>query len=199
MPLFTGVNKAGGPPPKEGLRTIHIGVFIPTECQLLDAAGVDIFGSMSYEYLSLLESLVPKILIDSAPSVHIYYIGSVKPGESIPMSSNQSVIATNHYNDPEVAPGKLNIVYIPGPDPSADFPQGALNWLRAQGNTPGVDILSVCTGIFLCGAAGLLKGKDICGPRGAQDLLIQRGYEPKTMKGHELRWIQDGNFWSSGK
>ncbi|KAI0460204.1 hypothetical protein F5B21DRAFT_136343 [Xylaria acuta] len=196
MSIFKDINKLSGA--TDGRQVIRIGVFIPKDCQLLDAAGVDIFGSMSYEYLSVLDQMMPKVVIDSAPSVEIHYIGSVQAGESIPMTSNQTIVATNHYNDPEVAPGKLNIVYVPGPDPYADFPEGALEWLRKQGATEGVDILSVCSGIVLCGAAGLVKGRAICGPRGLQDYIKQKGYEPKSMRGHELRWIQDGNFWSSG-
>ncbi|KAI0486055.1 class I glutamine amidotransferase-like protein [Xylaria cf. heliscus] len=194
--IFKDVNKVSKA--TDGRQVVRIGVFIPADCQLLDAAGVDIFGSMSYEYLSVLNQMMPLPVIDSAPSVEIYYIGSVQPGESIPMTSNQAVVATNHYSDPEVAPGKLNIVYVPGPDPNAPFPEGALEWLRQQAATEGVDILSVCSGIVLCGAAGLLKGKSICGPRAMQDLIKSKGYEPKSMRGHELRWIQDGHFWSSG-
>ncbi|KAI1757298.1 hypothetical protein F4782DRAFT_223421 [Xylaria castorea] len=194
--IFENINKTSSA--TDGRQVIRIGVFIPTDCQLLDAAGVDIFGSMSYEYLSALEEFLPKAVVDSAPSVEIHYIGSVQAGESIPMTSNQAVVATNHYSDPEVAPGKLNIVYVPGPDPTAKFPEGALEWLRQQGATEGVDILSVCTGIILCGGAGLLKERAICGPRGMQDVIKQKGYGAKSMRGHELRWIQDGNFWSSG-
>ncbi|KAI0409596.1 class I glutamine amidotransferase-like protein [Xylaria palmicola] len=196
MPVFKDVNKVSRATGDR--KVIRIGVFIPTECQLLDAAGVDIFGSMSYEYLSVLADLIPKAVIDSAPSVEIHYVGSVPAGERIPMTSNQAVVATDHYSDAAVAPGKLDIVYVPGPDPSSEFPEGAIEWLRQQGATEGVDILSVCTGIVVCGAAGLLKGRDICGPRGMQDILRQKGYGPKSMRGHELRWIQDGNFWSSG-
>lgn len=197
MSVFTDINKVSRATGDR--KVLRVGVFIPTDCQLLDAAGVDIFGSMSYEYLSALGGdMLPPAVADSAPSVQIHYIGSVQPGERIPMTSNQAVVATNHYSDPEVAPGKLDIVYVPGPDPSGKFPEGAVQWLAQQGNTEGVDVLSVCTGIVLCGAAGLLKGKEICGPRGMQDALRQKGYEPRSMRGHELRWVQDGNFWSSG-
>ncbi|KAI1157166.1 class I glutamine amidotransferase-like protein [Nemania diffusa] len=196
MSIFTDVNKVARAP--DNRRVLRVGVFIPTDCQLLDAAGVDILGSMSYEYLSVLGEMVPKAAVDCAPSIQIHYIGSVQPGERIPMTSNQAVVATNHYSDAEVAPGKLDIVYVPGPDPSSKFPEGAVEWLAKQGATEGVDILSVCTGIVLCGAAGLLKGREICGPRGMQDILKQQGYEAKSMRGHELRWVQDGNFWSSG-
>jgi hypothetical protein len=52
-------------------KTVHIGVFIPTEAQLLDMACVDIFGSMSHEYLSQLPQLVPEALRNLAPCVQI--------------------------------------------------------------------------------------------------------------------------------
>ncbi|GAP85961.1 putative family protein [Rosellinia necatrix] len=196
MSIFTDINKVSRATGDR--RVIRIGVFIPVDCQLLDAAGVDIFGSMSYEYLSALKEMLPAAVIECAPSVQIHYIGSVPAGGRIPMTSNQAVVATNHYSDAEVAPGRLDIVYVPGPDPNAHFPEGAVDWLARQGATEGVDILSVCTGIVVCGAAGLLRGKEICGPRGYQDVLKQRGYVPRSMRGHELRWVQDGNFWSSG-
>ncbi|KAI1504429.1 ThiJ/PfpI family protein [Biscogniauxia marginata] len=181
-----------------GRHTVRIGVFIPRECQLLDASSVDIMGSMGYEYMEPLSKLVSQALIDLAPSVRIHYIGSVRAGEPIRLSSNVTIIATNHYSDPEVAPGKLDIVLVPGPDPFLDFPMASFEWLGAQGRTEGVDILSVCTGIFLCGEAGLLMDRTVCGPRGLQDLIKTKGYGEKALVGHELRWRQDGNFWSSG-
>lgn len=146
----------------------------------------------------MLTQMVPQAVIDLAPHVHIHYIGSVRAGEYIKVTSNESIVATNHYADAEVAPGKLDIVLVPGPDPFAVFEDAAVDWLRQQGNTPGVDILSVCTGILLCGEAGLLKGRTACGPRGLQDMIKSKGYGEKELVGHKYRWIQDGNFWSSG-
>ncbi|KAH8675708.1 ThiJ/PfpI family protein [Xylariales sp. PMI_506] len=179
-------------------KTVRIGVFIPTECQLLDQACVDVFASMSYEYLSLMSDIIPKVVIESAPSIKVYYIGSVKPGEHIPLTANQKIVATNHYTDPEVAPGQLDVVLVPGPDPKTRFEKPVLEWLADQGARDDTDILSVCTGIFLCGEAGLLKGKKICGPRGLQDIIREKYGEDITQLGAELRWVQDGNFWSSG-
>ncbi|KAI1640485.1 class I glutamine amidotransferase-like protein [Biscogniauxia mediterranea] len=182
-----------------GRHVVNVGVFIPTQCQLLDAACVDIIGSLSYEYISAaLRYFVPHAVLDQAPSVRIHYIGSVRAGETIPLSANELIVATNHFSDPEVAPGKLDIVLVPGPDPSGAFPEEALAWLRAQGHTEGVDVLSVCTGIFLCAEAGLIKGRSVCGPRGFQDRIREKGYGEKALLGHKLRWVQDGNFWSSG-
>lgn len=181
-----------------GKRTVRIGVFIPTECQLLDAASVDIMGSMGHEYMTMISHSMPKVIIDLAPSVEIHYIGSVKAGETIKLTSNETIVATNRFSDPEVAPGKLDIILVPGPDPTTKFPEDSIAWLRAQGDTPGVDILSVCTGIFICGQAGLLRGKNVCGPRALQDMIRAKGFGEKALLGDKYRWIQDGNFWSSG-
>ncbi|KAF9074362.1 ThiJ/PfpI family protein [Rhodocollybia butyracea] len=177
---------------------VRIGVFIPTWCQLLDQACVDILGSMSSQYMTILKGVVPQPIIDSAPTVHIHYIGSVKAGEPILISSNQQIIATNRYSDPDVAPGKLNIVLVPGPDPNDTFEKEGLEWLRKQSEAAGTDILSICTGIFICGEAGLLKGRTVCGPKGTQAILARKYGQDVVQKGAELRWVQDGNFWSSG-
>lgn len=142
---------------------------------------------------------MPKVIIDLAPSVEIHYIGSVKAGETIKLTSNETIVATNRFSDPEVAPGKLDIILVPGPDPTTKFPEDSIAWLRAQGDTPGVDILSVCTGIFICGQAGLLRGKNVCGPRALQDMIRAKGFGEKALLGDKYRWIQDGNFWSSGE
>ncbi|KAK9769810.1 putative DJ-1/PfpI domain-containing protein [Seiridium cardinale] len=180
-------------------KAIRLGVFVPTECQLLDASCVDIIASMSYEYMSLLADILPKAIIDMAPSVIIHYISSVKPGETFNMTANHKVVATNHYSDDEVAPGKLDIVIVPGPDPRTEFEEQSLEWLRRQGASPSTDILSVCTGIFVCGHAGLLQGKTVCGPRLMQDAIRSKFGKDIVQKGAELRWVQDGNFWSSGQ
>lgn len=178
--------------------TVRVGVFIPTMCQLLDAAAVDIIGSMSYEYMNAFRHLIPDPIIDLAPFVEIHYIGSVRAGEHIKVTSNESILATDHYGDAAVAPGKLDIVLVPGPDPLSHTEAAALEWLAAQAATAGVDILSICTGIFICGEAGLVKGKTVCGPRALQDMIRERGFGEKELVGHKYRWVQDGNLWSGG-
>lgn len=75
----------------------------------------------------------------------------------------------------------------------------ALAWLKAHLDTAGTDILSICTGIFVCGAAGLLQGKKACGPRNLQGMLAETfKSQDVTWVGEEMRWMQDGNFWSCG-
>lgn len=191
-------------------RTVRIGVFVPYAVQLLDAACVDIFGSMSKQYLEQLGEMTPASLRGRAPRVEILYIGNREAGEgheplvaggppTIKMTSDQRVVATHDFRDPDVAPGRLDVVLVPGPDPFVDFGPDALAWLAAQGASEGTDVLSVCTGIFLCGGAGLLRGRAAAGPRGFQDLIRSRGFGERELVGHRLRWVRDGNFWSAGE
>lgn len=103
----------------------------------------------------------------------------------------------NHFSDADVAPGKLDIVLVPGQDPWSSWDSDALAWLRQQGAAPGTDILSVCTGIYTCAEAGLVDGRKVCGPKGLQAELREK-YPKAEFVGEKLRWTRDGNFWSSG-
>ncbi len=146
-------------------KVVKIGVFIPTESQFLDAACIDVLGMMSREYLSLVA--VPAHVAAAAPSVAISYV--TLPGNSmLKLTSNLTVVPTHDTTHPDVQPGRLDILFVPGPDPATRFPAEATAFVRAHFGSPGVDVLCVCTGIYLCGQAGILDGRTACGPRGLQ-------------------------------
>ncbi|KAI0967522.1 ThiJ/PfpI family protein [Xylaria arbuscula] len=176
---------------------VKIGVYVPGGVQLLDLACIDVFHMMSKEYLSVIPML-PKHIPALAPSVEIVYITSpeFKPA-TVPLSANLNVRATHDITDAEVQPGKLDIVLVPGPDPSATWEKPILDFLKAHSKNLITDVLSVCTAIYICGAAGLLDGRTACGPRGLQD-DVRKKYPTAKLVGEKYRWIQDGNFWSSG-
>lgn len=179
-------------------KTIRIGVFIPHGAQTLDTACVDVLGVMSHEYLSAIPQL-PAHVAALAPHVSVAYITTPTQGSNIPLTSGMTIRATHSYSDAEVAPGKLEVVLVPGPDPMLAFDdEGALAWLRAQAGVEGVDVLSICTGLFVCGAAGIADGKRASGPRGLQGMLKER-FAKIELVGDEYRWVRDGNFWSSGE
>ena len=178
---------------------INIGVFVPNGAQLLDLATVDVLGVMSKEYLSTIPVL-PKAMVDSAPSVSISYITTptLAAEASVPLTSHMVLRPSHSYEDAAVAPGQLDIVVVPGPDPASQFEAGALAWLRAHSEAAGVDVLCVCTGIYVCAAAGIANGRQVSGPRGLQDDI--RGRFPEVrLVGDDHRWVRDGNFWSSGE
>lgn len=178
-------------------KQLRIGVFVSDKGQMLDVATVDVLGSMSKEYLCMIP-FASKSLVDSAPSVSIFYIATPSLRAGVPLTSGMTIKPTHVYSDPEVAPGKLDIIVVPGTDPVVTHEEGGLRWLREHFETPGVDVLSVCTGLFICAQAGIADGRRASGPREMQDWLRQA--HPKIkLAGEELRWVQDGNLWSSGK
>lgn len=88
-------------------KTVRIGVFIPSDTQLLDTACVDIFCMMSYEYLAPL-TFLPGHLAELAPSVEILYIGSQAAGSLVELTSSMKIRPSHHLSDPEVQPGRLH-------------------------------------------------------------------------------------------
>ena len=92
---------------------VRIGVFIPSEAQLLDVATVDVLGTISKEYLSVLPHL-PAHVKAGAPSVTIVYITSPKNGGEIPSTSSSTLKSHHTYQDDAVAPGKLDVIVVPG-------------------------------------------------------------------------------------
>ncbi|KAI9903787.1 hypothetical protein N3K66_000316 [Trichothecium roseum] len=175
---------------------VKIGVFLPADTQLLDMACVDVYAMMGKDYLAPL-TMLPKHISEAAPHVKLLYITS--PGNdtmTVPTTAAVSLRATNVYTDAEVQPGELDILVVPGADPEAKWQQGALDFLYGHARCGKADILSVCTGIFLCGEAGLLDGRRASGPRGLVDRL-KKQYPKTRFVGQEYRWVQDGNFWSS--
>lgn len=176
---------------------IKIGVFIPNGAQTLDTACIDILGVMSQQFLGTIPFVAEHVRA-LAPDVTISYITTPTQGRDIPLTSGMVIKATHDYTEAEVAPGKLDIVVVPGPDPGVTVEAGAQEWLREQSKAPGVDVLCICTGIFICGAAGIADGKKAAGPRGLQD-MIHKKFPRINLVGETHRWVQDGNFWSSGK
>ncbi|KAK1639072.1 ThiJ/PfpI family protein [Colletotrichum phormii] len=204
----------------DGTEVVKIGVFIPSECQLLDMACIDVLFMMSREYLGGLPT-IPKHIPELAPSVEIFYItakaSSPNPNPEdpdaaehrrpllLPLTAGVKIQPTHDVSSPEVQPGMLDILLVPGPDPGASWDEDTLGFLRGhvvqeeeeEEGKRATDVLSVCTGVFLCGAAGVLDGRKVCGPRGLQDVLRKR-FPGAMFVGDEFRWCRDGNFWSCG-
>lgn len=84
---------------------------------------------------------------------------------------------------------------IPGPDPWAYEPTEAINRFIRGHFESGTDVLTVCTGVYTAGPAGILKGKKATGPRELVPELKQKFPEALW---EDKRWVRDGNLWNSG-
>ncbi len=94
---------------------------------------------------------------------------------------------------------KPDIIIVPGSSSQRVNEMGqdprVQNWLRANAQ-PGQTVMSICTGAFIVGAAGLFDGRDATThwmtlPQFATQFPLARTYDG-------VRYIGDGNVYSSG-
>lgn len=181
-------------------KSLRVGVLLPAPVQLLDASAIDLFGMLTPEYLEACK--LPAPLTKLAIPVSIEYIGpeptssDVPTAQTIPTTSSACLPITATFTSPSVQPGKLDVLLMPGPDPSYVPPADVIAFLKLhQQKSKEMDFLVICTGSFTAGYAGLLDGKNVTAPRGLLGDVKKKF--PKAKFG-ERRWERDGRIWSSG-
>ncbi|KAH8587373.1 PfpI endopeptidase-like protein [Bisporella sp. PMI_857] len=178
---------------------LKIGVFVPDAVQLLDLSPIDLFGMTTPWYLQACG--LPESMVRLGVENTIHYIGMKDVGEFVNLTASASLKVTRRIGDVDVEPGKLDILLIPGPDPSAVFGDDVKAFVKshvdwAGGKGEKTDVLSVCTGINVLAQAGVLDGRKASGPRALLPVL-QKKY-PKTDWVEDKRWAVDGTIWTSG-
>ncbi|KAH7364343.1 PfpI endopeptidase-like protein [Rhexocercosporidium sp. MPI-PUGE-AT-0058] len=178
---------------------LKIGVYVPGGAQLLDLSPIDLFAMMSPEYLAACMLPAPLVAL-GMPSI-IHYIGLPETGTHLELTASAFLKVSKTTKDAEVQPGLLDIILVPGPNPSSIFGEDALDFLRAHAtwrgdDGEGVDILCVCTGAYMLGQSGILKGKNASGPRALVPGLKKKF--PDVNWVDDKRWVKDGNIWTSG-
>lgn len=175
---------------------VHIGVLIVPPIQLLDLSPIDLFAMMSRDYFE--DCRLPKPLLDAAiptADLKITYISRGGPGQTAPTTARLGLAIDAGLDDTSVAPGKLDILMIPGPPPGMRPEEEVLQFVRAHVES-GVDLLTICSGVFVAGYAGVLDGKRATGTRGVQDMLEK---DFPRVKWEDKRYINDGKIWTSGR
>ncbi|CAI7625429.1 unnamed protein product [Penicillium discolor] len=173
---------------------LRIGVLLVGTVQLLDLSSVDLLYMTTPKYLQ--ECSIPQPLINLGRPCEIHYIAHNGPNKTVNTTSQMSLQLTDSLTDSAVSPGKLDILLIPGPPPKAMPPaEEYLDFVRAHfaADTP---ILSICTGAFIIGYAGIAKGREVTAPR----LLVpeMRRRFPEAKWDDSVRVARDGNLWTSG-
>ncbi|KAJ5510331.1 DJ-1 domain InhA-type [Penicillium expansum] len=173
---------------------LRIGVLLVGTVQLLDLSAVDLLYMTTPEYLQ--ECSLPQPLVDLGRACEIHYIAHSGPNTTVNTTSQMSIQLTDSLTDSAVSPGKLDIVLIPGPPPKAMPPaEEYLDFVRAH-FAAGTPILSICTGAFIIGYSGIVKGREVTAPR----LLIpemKRRFPEAKLWDDSVRVARDGNLWTS--
>jgi transcriptional regulator GlxA family with amidase domain len=179
---------------------LRIGVFIPAGAQLLDLSSIDLFAMLRPEYLAACKLPAPLVSLGVPSTIH--YISMPSTGSHMQLTASAFIRVSKTTEDPEVQPGMLDILLIPGPDPSVVFEEEVLGFLRRHAEWKGeggrmTDILGVCTSCYLMAQSGILKGHTTCGPRALIPELRKRFPDSKWID--DKRWTKGGNIWNSGK
>ncbi|KIW19347.1 hypothetical protein PV08_03642 [Exophiala spinifera] len=173
--------------------SLRVGMLLVPPVQLLDASPIDLFGMLSPEYLKACG--LPQPLLDLAIPVSLHYISQSGPNSYASMTSDATLPVTDSLTSPGVQPGQLDVLLIPGPDPSLVPDAAVVDFIRAHQKKGTTDFLVICTGSFPAGYAGLLDGKKVTGPRGLVPKLKQKFPAANFV---DRRWERDGRLWTSG-
>lgn len=181
----------------------RIGILLIDTVQLLDLSPIDIFAMLDPPYLS--NPYMPAPLKAGAIPMDIMYISNNK--DALHDCTAKAALRVDAAISDEVcAPpttkkgggkGKktLDILLIPGPDPWAYEPSGAVDGFIRGHFEGGTDVLVVCTGAYPAAYAGIFKGRKVTGPRALVPELKKKFPEAKW---EDKRWVSDGNLWSGG-
>lgn len=146
-------------------------------------------GILVYEDFADLDAIGIQADLSSVTGTDVFLIaperGAVKSGAGNTYMVDTSIDDVDHL-DILIVPGGLQTTYMLTKN------QKVLDWIRKIDST-STFTSSVCTGAWVLGAAGLLKGKNATTHwyRGAE-MLKEYGatYEPK-------RYVRDGKYWTA--
>jgi transcriptional regulator GlxA family with amidase domain len=170
---------------------VRIGVLLIGTVQMLDLSPIDLFGMLNKEYLEACR--LPAPLVALAVPVEIVYISESGAGIN-DLTASAGLRVSADLNDKCCAPGNLDILMVPGPDPSTKPSDAVTRFMRGHVEG-GATILTICTGVFMAGYAEILDGNRATGPRA---LLPELRKKFPRVTWESRRWTHDGKIWTSG-
>lgn len=178
---------------------LNVGVLLVDTVQFLDAAPVDLFGILSVSYLK--SRNLPDSITSVAPSVSILYISQKLDNHNSPhtqvepCTADAALRVTRSLASHDVAPGKLDVLVIPGPEPWVQITPEVKAFVQGHAARQDTVVMSVCVGVYVAGQAGILDGKNVTGTGGYLPDLARKFFKANWVK---KRWMSDGNIWTSG-
>lgn len=145
-------------------------------------------GIYVYDGVNSIDALGPYRVFKTA-GLNVFLVGShtgtITTGDKLKLVVDKSIAEVS----------KLDILVIPGgatETVAQTRDQAALDWIK-QIDATTVYTTGVCTGSWILGAAGLLKGKNATSNwYRAKQILAKYG---ATFQ--QKRWVQDGKYWTS--
>ncbi|KUL85316.1 hypothetical protein ZTR_07960 [Talaromyces verruculosus] len=182
-------------------KELRVGILFTGIVQLLDLAAVDLFGMTTPEYLAICG--LPQEIIDLARPLKLYYIGcpsataltTSNASNAVQVTSTAGVCLTHTIDDGDVSPGNLDILVIPGPEPTTIPDEKTQAFVRAHHENK-TTFLVICSGAFVTARSGIYEGRHVTGPRAFLPVLKEEF--PNATWDDSVRVVQDGHIWTGG-
>jgi len=169
---------------------LHVGILLLSPVQFLDIGPVDILGMMTPEYLRVCK--LPEPLVAKGQPFVFHYISESGKGSHCMTTAGAQILITDSFE----SAGKLDILIIPGPEPSYIAPPAVISFIKAK-YAEVAHLISICTGAIPLVQTGLLDGKIATCPRGLLPVLQQAH---PGVQWQDRRWAtaDGGKLWMSG-
>ncbi|KAF2717748.1 class I glutamine amidotransferase-like protein [Polychaeton citri CBS 116435] len=167
--------------------TIHVGIILMNgETELLDVAPIDLLNGLDRKFVSNMP--LPDSLKAQALDIVFHWVNET--GSLARMTSGATIQTTESFS---TCPS-LDIVLMGAHIGPGQPSETELVYVRKAYEECSA-FISICGGMMVPLAAGLLDGKTCTAPRELLNKLRTRSPEVDWV---ERRWVQDGKLWTSG-
>ena len=109
---------------------------------------------------------LPAPLIAGGKSMKFSYVSETGAHSTCELTASAQLRASSGLDDLEFAPEKVDVLLIPGPDPSIVLTEEVVEFVRVHYEREGMVIMTLCTGVYVAGFLEILVGKGATAPRG---------------------------------
>lgn len=181
--------------PPNNSKPFHIAILIVPPIQLLDIGPIDLFSMLIRSYFTACNFPAPLIASAIADAnLRLTYVSPDGPNSVADTTAHLGLYIDAGLDDAVVGPGKVDLLMIPGPPPGLRPSEDVLRFVRSHVEA-GVELMTICSGVFVAAYAGVLDGKKATGTRGVMDMLER---EFPKVEWVDKRYMRDGKIWSSG-
>lgn len=157
---------------------------------MLTSIGVLLYGRVALFEFGVLNEVFGIDRTDDGVPAFDFRVASPTPGVPLPVGNGVSVAAPCSLDECL----DVDLVAVPGGSPAGDHPDEVLDTLRAVVHRGG-RVLTVCSGTFVAGAAGLLDGRR-CTTHWRYGAALARMYPEATVDTDAL-FVDDGPITTS--
>ncbi|KAM3506664.1 hypothetical protein MY11210_007455 [Beauveria gryllotalpidicola] len=173
-------------------RPIHVGVVLMNSItEALDVVPVDLLHGLSDKFVEAMPTLIPEPLRNQGLPIEFHWVSENGSKDTRQLSSGLNVTPTDSF---ATCP-PLDIVLVGANH--IDYVLTATERAFIQKSYAScAAFMTVCGGVLVAVAAGLVAGKTVTGPRFMLPQL--RAMAPDAAAWIEKRYVRDGKLWTSG-